>query len=140
MRLVDLASMGKGSGMAEAPIALVVGASRGLGLGLATELRRRGWRVVATARDRRGERRLQDLAATPGAELRIEHVDINDDAAIAALRRRLDDSAFDLLFVNAGVALAEDDAARTSRDAAAALFLTNAVAPIRVARTFLDRV
>jgi NAD(P)-dependent dehydrogenase (short-subunit alcohol dehydrogenase family) len=30
--------------------ALVVGASRGLGLGLATELARRGWQVIATVR------------------------------------------------------------------------------------------
>jgi NAD(P)-dependent dehydrogenase (short-subunit alcohol dehydrogenase family) len=126
--------------MSEARTALVVGASRGLGLGLAAELRRRGWRVVATARDRGGERRLQDLAATPGADLEIEQVDINDDAAIAALRRRLDGSTLDLLFVNAGIALAADDAARTSRDEAAAVFLTNAVAPIRVARSLLDRV
>jgi NAD(P)-dependent dehydrogenase (short-subunit alcohol dehydrogenase family) len=32
--------------------ALVVGASRGLGLGLAAELKSRGWNVVATVRDR----------------------------------------------------------------------------------------
>ncbi len=43
--------------------ALVVGASRGLGLGLAAELQRRGWSVVATVREAAGERRLQALAA-----------------------------------------------------------------------------
>jgi NAD(P)-dependent dehydrogenase (short-subunit alcohol dehydrogenase family) len=32
--------------------ALVVGASRGLALGLAAELKRRGWNVVATERDK----------------------------------------------------------------------------------------
>src|SRR5712691_12214453 len=96
--------------------ALVVGASRGLGLGLAAELKRRGWNVVATVRDQAGERRLRALAAKPGGEIRVEHVDINDDAGVAALRRRLDGDVFDLVFVNAGIALPEPgDAARASR-------------------------
>jgi NAD(P)-dependent dehydrogenase (short-subunit alcohol dehydrogenase family) len=127
--------------MTENRTALVVGASRGLGLGLAAELRRRGWNVVATVRDQAGERRLRALAPQPGGAIRIEHVDINDDAAVAALRRRLDEDVFDLVFVNAGIALPEPgDAAGASRDEAATIFLTNAVAPIRLARAFVDRV
>lgn len=35
--------------------ALVIGASRGLGLVLANELARRGWQVIATTRRRGGE-------------------------------------------------------------------------------------
>jgi NAD(P)-dependent dehydrogenase (short-subunit alcohol dehydrogenase family) len=127
--------------MAEPRWALVVGASRGLGLGLAAELRRRGWNIVATVRDMAGERRLAELAANPGADVRIEHLDINDDAGIAALRRRLDGHVFDLVFVNAGIApRGRADAAGASREEAAAVFMTNAVAPARLARTFLDRV
>jgi len=121
--------------------ALVVGASRGLGLGLAAELQRRGCNVVGTVRDEAGERRLQKLADKPGGEIRTEHLDINDDAQIAALRRRLDGMEFDLVFVNAGIApKGRSDAASASREEAAAVFMTNAVAPIRVARAFLDRV
>jgi NAD(P)-dependent dehydrogenase (short-subunit alcohol dehydrogenase family) len=127
--------------MTVARTALVVGASRGLGLGLAAELSRRGWNVVATVRDAAGERRLQAVAATPGGAIIVEHVDINDDAAVAALRRRLDGHRFDLVFVNAGIAPPEHrDAARASRAEAADVFLTNAVAPIRLARAFVDRV
>src|SRR5436305_218334 len=84
--------------------ALVVGASRGLGLGLAVELRQRGWNVVATVRDAAGERRLAEIVGKPGGELLVERVDITDDARVAALRRRLDGQVFDLLFVNAGIA------------------------------------
>lgn len=121
--------------------ALVIGASRGLGLGLAAELQRRGWHVVGTVRDEAGEGRLQKLAGRPGGEIRIEHLDINDDAQIAALRRRLDGTVFDLVFVNAGIApKGRSDAASASREEAAAVFMTNAVAPMRVARAFLDRV
>jgi NAD(P)-dependent dehydrogenase (short-subunit alcohol dehydrogenase family) len=45
--------------MSEDRWALIVGASRGLGLGLAAELQRRGWNIVVTMRDAAGERRLQ---------------------------------------------------------------------------------
>jgi NAD(P)-dependent dehydrogenase (short-subunit alcohol dehydrogenase family) len=121
--------------------ALVVGASRGLGLGLAAELQRRGWNVVATVRDQAGEDRVKALSAKPGGEIRVGHLDINDDAGIAAMRRRLDDTIFDLVFVNAGIASPEGhDAATASREEAANIFLTNAVAPIRLARAFVDRV
>ena len=126
--------------MTEPRWALVVGASRGLGLGLAAELKSRGWNVVGTVRDAAGERRLQKLAETPGGEIRAEHLDINDDAQIAALRRRLDGLKFDLVFVNAGISpQGRGDAAGASRDEAAAVFMTNAVAPMRVPYTFLDR-
>jgi len=104
-------------------------------------LQSRGWNVVGTARDASGERRLRELADKPGGELRVEHLDINDDAQIAALRRRLDGTVFDLVFVNAGIApQGRGDAAGASREEAAAVFMTNAVAPMRVARAFLDQV
>jgi NAD(P)-dependent dehydrogenase (short-subunit alcohol dehydrogenase family) len=121
--------------------ALVVGASRGLGLGLAAELKGRGWNVVATARDEAGARRLMALAAAPDGAIAAERVDINDDNAVAGLRRRLDGRMFDLVFVNAGIAPAEgQDALGADRDAIAQVFETNAISPVRLARRFLDRV
>ena len=127
--------------MTETRWALVIGASRGLGLGLAAELKSRGWNVVATVRDQAGQDRVKALSAKPGGELQVEHLDINDDAGIAAMRRRLDDTIFDLIFVNAGIAPpGGHDAATASREEAANIFLTNAVAPIRLARAFVDRV
>ena len=126
--------------MPEARWALVVGASRGLGLGLAAELKSRGWNVVGTVRDAAGERRLEKLAKAPGGDIRAEHLDINDDTQIAALRRRLDGLEFDLVFVNAGIApKGRSDAASATREEAASVFMTNAVAPMRVAHAFLDR-
>jgi NAD(P)-dependent dehydrogenase (short-subunit alcohol dehydrogenase family) len=122
--------------MADQRWALVVGASRGLGLGLAAELRQRGWNVVGTVRDEAGRRRLQELGGVA-----VHTLDINDHAGLAMLRRRLDPQTFGLVFVNAGISPPERrDAAHASGDEAAAVFLTNAVAPIRVARAFLDRV
>jgi NAD(P)-dependent dehydrogenase (short-subunit alcohol dehydrogenase family) len=121
--------------------ALVVGASRGLGLGLAEELKRRGWNVVATARDEAGARRLGALAPDPDGAIAVESVDINDDAAVMALRQRLDDRVFDLVFVNAGITPAKGhDLLLAGRDEIALVFQTNAVSPVRLARRFVDRV
>lgn len=126
--------------MTETQNALVVGASRGLGLGLAAELKNRGFAVVATVREATGARRLESLAGRPGGTLQIERVDINDDEAVAGLRRRLDARVFDLLFVNAGITPAPGhDALRASRDEIALVFQTNAVSPVRLARRFIDR-
>lgn len=118
---------------------LLVGASRGLGLGLAARFLERGWDVTATVR--RPSAALADLAAS--GPLRIEAgVDIDDDAAVAALRANLADAPdFDLVFVVAGVATqAGTPAALMPRAVAAAVFQTNALSPIRFAEAFHRRV
>ena len=83
--------------------ALVIGASRTLGLALATELLRRDWHVIGTVR---GEQRtgLHDLADTSDGRLLVEHLDITAPDQISALRDRLTGRDLDLLFVNAGIA------------------------------------
>lgn len=111
------------------PTALILGASRGLGLGLARELASRGWAVTGTVR---AEADRAALAAT-GAATAI--ADITDPASLAALPAT---PPLDLLFVNAGIsepaALADIDAAGIGH-----LFLTNAVAPVRAAEALLHR-
>lgn len=115
--------------------ALIVGASRGLGIGLADTLLKRGWRVTATQRTPS-----PDLARLGSEALRIETADIDNDAAVAALRERLAAERFDLVFVVAGVATqASAPAHAVSRDVAAQVFLTNAISPIRFAEAFADR-
>jgi len=121
--------------MTEERRALVVGASRGLGLGLAAELKSRGWAVVATARDAAGAARLAALDARSGGGLVVENVDITD-APVDALRRRIDGQILDLLFVNAGIAgPPHQDAARATPEEITARFLTNAL-PRSASRRF----
>ena len=118
--------------------AIIIGASRGLGAGLARELASRGWQVVATQRTPSDE-----LAAAAQADRRIaiETVDIDDADAVTALAARLGGRRFDLVFVNAGVmGPAHGSAQRVTRDELAALMLTNAVAPVRTARALLPLV
>lgn len=115
--------------------ALVVGASRGIGLGLVQELAARGWRVTGTVRDPAGAGPLR--AAGAG----IEMLDVADPGGPAALRVRLAGQAFDLVIVNAGVAGPKHEAAeQATTEEVATLFMTNAVGPIRVARALLELV
>ena len=82
--------------------ALIIGASRGLGLALAQEFLNRGWSVVGTVRE--GTRtKLHDIADGSQGRLQIDSLDITSQSQIAALGTRLDEKRFDLLFVNAGI-------------------------------------
>jgi NAD(P)-dependent dehydrogenase (short-subunit alcohol dehydrogenase family) len=112
--------------------ACIIGASRGLGFGLVREYLGRGWDVVGTVRGA-GATPLREVK---DAALSVESVDINVPAQIAALRGRLNQRRFDLLFVNAGVA---DNAAETIGDVSDESFMhvlkTNALSPMRVIET-----
>jgi NAD(P)-dependent dehydrogenase (short-subunit alcohol dehydrogenase family) len=115
--------------------ALIVGASRGLGLGLAHEYARRGWRVIGTVR--KPSPALEKL--TP--KTRIETLDINIADQIAALRQKLKGEKIDLLFVNAGISNgAGETLPHSTDDAFASIMTTNALSPLRVIEAFADLV
>jgi NAD(P)-dependent dehydrogenase (short-subunit alcohol dehydrogenase family) len=119
---------------------LLFGASRGLGLALAEEYLKRGWRVVATARKASGTA-LHALAAKADGRLVIEIVDITDAAGLADLHGRIGSDRFDLLFVNAGV---KNDDRETIGDVSTEEFtrvmVTNALSPMRIVEAFQDLV
>jgi NAD(P)-dependent dehydrogenase (short-subunit alcohol dehydrogenase family) len=121
--------------------ALIVGASRGLGLGLVREYLSRGWGVTATVRDLAGAPELRKIAEGAGQALRLETVDIDDGAQVKALARRLEGRMFDLVFVSAGISgPPQQGTDQVTPQDVAALFYTNAVAPIRIAETFAPSV
>jgi NAD(P)-dependent dehydrogenase (short-subunit alcohol dehydrogenase family) len=90
--------------------ALIVGASRGLGLALAAEYLHRGSRVVATVRGK-APATLRQLEAGAGDRLTIAQADITEREDLSALHKRLRGRALDVLFVNAGVASDADKTA-----------------------------
>jgi NAD(P)-dependent dehydrogenase (short-subunit alcohol dehydrogenase family) len=117
--------------------ALLIGASRGLGLGLAREYLSRGWRVIATARGHAAN--LEALAKNARDHLRIERVDIADPDAIAELRETLSEEKLDLLFLVAGISGSVPKPLHAvSPDEAARVFLVNAYFPIAAAQAFAD--
>lgn len=119
------------SASGEGRTALLVGTSRGLGLGLVQQHLARGWRVIATVRDHSPA--LQALAEQAGDRLSIEILDINLPAQLESLGRRLAGTRLDLLFVIAGVA---HDPAQTigtiPDDEFIHILRTNTLSPMRV--------
>jgi NAD(P)-dependent dehydrogenase (short-subunit alcohol dehydrogenase family) len=122
--------------------ALIVGASRGLGLGLARELAARGWRVMATVRSPDPAPGLLAAAREfEGRVVQIESIDILQPAGLDALAQRLAGESIDLLLVNAGISGPRDQSVETvSSDELTHIMFTNAIAPLRVARRLLPRV
>ena len=120
--------------------ALIIGASRGLGYALAAEYLARDWQVTATVRGA-GRTGLHDLARSSGGRLVVETVDITVPEQVAALRERLAQVTFDLLFVNAGVTNGPGETvADVSTDTFVRLMVTNALSPMRVIETLQDLV
>lgn len=125
-----------------AGVALIVGASRGLGLGLVRELLGRGWRVIATAREAGGSAGLRALQAGAGDRLRLEAVDIDHPDQVAALEERLAGESLDLLFVVAGIGGPPPEVPASAVPAAAfaQLMVTNALSPVQLADALARRV
>ena len=120
--------------------ALIIGASRGLGLGLAREYLNRGWHVVATVRGDRPTG-LHALAETAGGRLDIEQLDINEPEQIYALRDRLSGRRVDVLFVNAGVANQPSETiGDVATDEFVRVMVTNALSPMRTLEALQDLV
>ena len=110
--------------------ALVVGASRGLGLGLTKEFLRRGYHVTATVR-----------AAVAGAgleeyydQLSLDTLDINNLHMVDAFLARMKGKSFDAVVLNAGTYGPRDKGVMDATpEEITHLLMTNAIAPVRLA-------
>ena len=125
--------------MAEQSTAMVVGASRGLGLALTQKWCRRGWRVIATVRGRSEE--LERLASRYPGRIEIETVDIAKAETVKALRARLEGRRIDVLFINAGIVRAiEATPASINEQDFLDMMHTNALSPVRAVELLGDLV
>jgi NAD(P)-dependent dehydrogenase (short-subunit alcohol dehydrogenase family) len=109
---------------------LLVGASRGLGKGLAQVFSQSGWSVTATVRDPK----TSDLT---GVE--VMRVDIDHSDSVEALHAATAGRAFDVIFVVAGVGVDYAPIHKTDVDEALRIYRTNAISPIAFAERFIDR-
>ena len=115
---------------------LIIGASRGLGLGLAKQFASEGWQVIATVRDP-----LQADALKTVANIRVETLDMDDAAGVDSLAQRLSGTTLDVLFINAGISGSRSRSSDTaSLEDVSQLFMTNAIAPVRLANRMLPLV
>lgn len=109
--------------------ALIVGASRGLGLVLAAELARREWHVVATTRRPGGP--LQELADGSTGRIRVETLEMTDVEQSSALRERLRDTPLNLLFINAAIDRGDTPIEDVPTATFVEVMVTNALSPLR---------
>jgi NAD(P)-dependent dehydrogenase (short-subunit alcohol dehydrogenase family) len=127
--------------MTDHRLALVVGANRGIGLGVTKEFLSHGWDVIATARDPANAAALHALAGAHLGRLSIPRLDMNDPAAIDSFAATLGDKKLDAILVNAGVSGPDHRTASAATEAeTGALMFTNAVTPIRLARALADHI
>ena len=110
------------------PTAAVIGASRGIGLGLVELYAGEGWRVHATTRSPASPGALGEVAG----DLRLHGLDVTDRAQQLAFRDALGDEGIDVLIHNAGVYGDGMGAAAVNR--------VNAEAPIEMAELLMDAV
>ncbi|MBB5077791.1 SDR family NAD(P)-dependent oxidoreductase [Nonomuraea endophytica] len=125
--------------------ALVLGASRGLGLVLANELTRRGWRVIATTRQNVAEPHesadeLRESADASNGRLTVESLEMTSPEQLAALRDRLAGRRLDLLFVNAAIDRGNLPIDQVPTGMFTEVMITNALSPLRALETLRELV
>jgi len=114
--------------------ALIIGASRGIGLGLARELADRGWHVIAS--QRRPSEQLDEAAK--GGLIEVVTADVTDTASLEALAGRIAEGSLDVVLVNAGIMGNENQTADdATADDVAEIMMTNAVGPARAGKLVL---
>ena len=115
---------------------LIIGASRGIGLGLAREFAERGWQVHASQRSS-GDA-LGEAAQAAGGGIRIVKADVTDTGSIEALGGSIEAGSLDALIVNAGVYGPDDQSLLAlDREEVAEILMTNAVGPVQTAARLL---
>ncbi|MGE4481277.1 SDR family oxidoreductase [Acidocella sp.] len=114
----------------EAKQALVVGASRGIGLGLTREFLRRGWHVTATVRSAISGGGLENYYD----QLTLDTLDINNLHMVEAFMARMKGRIFDVVVLNAGIYGPRDKGVNeATQEEISHLMMTNAISPVRLA-------
>lgn len=110
--------------------ALIIGASRGLGLGLTKQYLSRGWNVTATVRN-------AILGAGLEAfydQLTLDTLDINNLHMVDAFLARIRNTVFDVIILNAGVYGPHGKGVgNVGAEEVTHLVMSNAIAPVRLA-------
>ena len=108
------------------PTALIIGASRGIGLELVRQYVADGWRVIATARDDAGRDRVQSLSAE------CLRVDVASPLSVTSFEWMLDGEKLDLALYVAGVMDRNDANTPPTQDAFNRVMHTNVMGAMMV--------
>lgn len=122
------------------PTALITGAARGLGLGLARRYLDAGWEVIATMRDTSAAP-IAALRAGHASRLSVEQLDLADFESIDACAQRLRGRRIDVLIGNAAATRVSDRGfGNTDYDDWATMMRVNTFAQLRLAEAFVEHV
>ncbi len=112
----------------------ILGASRGIGLGMVKTFLDRGWNVVASERAES-----VDLHALECDALRIVTADVTEPDSYVDLG--FEDGQLDALIINAGITGAShQDASKATADEVSHVMMTNAFGPARAAKSLLPAI
>ncbi|MBV1915228.1 MAG: SDR family oxidoreductase [Pseudomonadales bacterium] len=115
--------------MSQTKTALIVGASRGIGLGLVKAFQANGWSVIATVRTENPD----GPQSISGVE--VHSLDVTDRPAVKSFAEQMQKRKLDLLFVSAGISGPQHQSAINADDQEIlTLFQTNAIAPLSIAQ------
>ena len=115
---------------------LIIGASRGIGLGLTKEFASRGWHVVAS--ERSPSDGLRDAARDHDNAVEIVTVDVTKPDTYQGLSSKFGEGTLDAIIVNAGITGASHQSAeQATDDEIAHVMQTNAYGPVRVGKALL---
>ena len=107
---------------------LIVGASRGIGLGLAKEFKERGWDVTGTERSQSDELHSLDGVA-------VQTLDVTDPSTFSV------DGEFDAVIVNAGITGAgHQSSEQATSEEVAEVMMTNAFGPAHLGKKLLPQI
>jgi len=126
---------------AAAPVILITGANRGLGLEFTRQYAAKGWRVIATCRNPKDADALRALAdANP--EISIDRLDVLEHDMIDSLADKYKGVAIDILLNNAGINASSSAQifGKFDYDLFDLHLRTNALGPMKMAEAFLDHV
>jgi NAD(P)-dependent dehydrogenase (short-subunit alcohol dehydrogenase family) len=121
------------------PSILITGANRGLGLEFARQYAADGWDVIATARDPKSSKELQQLAKSRNVSL--IRLDVASDESVKQLAESLDGKPVDLLVLNSAIYTRDGNKLGELNYAGwRESFETNVLGAIRVAEALIENV
>jgi NAD(P)-dependent dehydrogenase (short-subunit alcohol dehydrogenase family) len=121
-----------------APVALVTGANKGIGLGLVKQLAEAGWTVYLGSRDAaRGQAARDGLPTT--LDVRVLALEVTDMAALQAAADRVqrDSGRLDVLVNNAGIILDIEPPSEATLESLRGTYETNVFGPVLVTQAML---
>jgi NAD(P)-dependent dehydrogenase (short-subunit alcohol dehydrogenase family) len=120
---------------------LITGASRGIGLEMAKQYSRDGWRVFACCRNPQTAEELGWLAGGSNGAISIHRLDVTDIKRIRDLAGELRDERIDVLFNNAGTGEPDEQSfGHTDESDWLEAFRINTIGPMKMVEAFVNHV